>query len=186
MVNNEIVTDEVVNNEIENNEVVTNQVVNNYIEKDYPLQTGWKTWFHHPKDHNWDLDSYQMLYFFKTVFGFWRLYMKHPKLDQGLFFLMRENIKPIWEDEHNRKGGSYSFKINKNKMNDIWKLLSMGLIGETICKESENINGMSIHTKYNCAIIKIWIYDCDIPIRLHTDFNCVDINKAIFKKHDIK
>ena len=41
---------------------------------------------------------------------------------------MKNNIKPIYEDINNQKGGFFSLKVYKDNSFDIWKNLSIDLI----------------------------------------------------------
>lgn len=67
---------------------------------------------------------------------------------------------PRWEDENNKNGGCFSFKINKTEMLDkLFEITSL-ILGETLGKTDEismNINGISISPKKNYHIIRIWI-----------------------------
>lgn len=41
-----------------------------------------------------------------------------------------EGVKPMWEDEANKKGGRWVLKINKEFSDRIWEDLILGFIGE--------------------------------------------------------
>ena len=70
---------------------------------------------------------------------------------------MRENIEPIWEDDHNKEGGCWSFKIQDYKAAKLWEDLSLKIIGETLLENNLNINGLSICLKrQSTSVIKIW------------------------------
>ena len=82
-----------------------------------------------------------------------------------MLFLMRSHIKPMWEDENNRSGGCFSYKINNNDVIKIWQKLSYSLVGETLIidkKKHKCINGITISPKKNFCIIKIWLKDCSL------------------------
>ena len=135
--------------------------------KIYPTNTNWCVWYHNPFDKNWSLNSYNKLYEFNTLNGFWDLYKTWdtylPKIYDGMFFLMRkidnDIIYPLWEDKHNRNGGFWSFKVDKELSKQIWLDLSVYLISENLCLNKDDsllINGISISPKKNFCIIKIW------------------------------
>ena len=115
----------------------------------------WTLWFHNFHDTNWNIDSYQKIYTFNNIFDFWRVYNNHYSLKSGMYFLMKNNINPIWEDENNKNGGYWSIKISKN-IEQYWLNLSMSLINNDLDKNN-NINGISISYKKHYYIIKIWI-----------------------------
>ena len=58
---------------------------------------------------------------------------------------MKNNVKPIWEDSENSKGGCLSYKINTDYVYAVWKKLNYYLIGETLTCNIDmlnNINGI--------------------------------------------
>lgn len=142
-------------------EVINNKNVDEDINK-IPLNSKWVLWCHNLYDNNWGIDSYEQIYTFDTIQDFWKLYNNFDSLG-GLtkknYFLMRENIKPIWEDENNRTGGICSLKIPVAKSEEIWTDFSMHLIGECFYEDDElmkDINGISICPKSIWSIVKIW------------------------------
>tara|TARA_A100001015_G_C14649078_1_gene578469 strand:- start:325 stop:705 length:381 start_codon:yes stop_codon:yes gene_type:complete len=77
-----------------------------------------------------------------------------------MIFVMKNNIKPIWEDTENAKGGCFSYKISLENVYDVWKKLNYYLLGETLIEDIDvlkSINGISISPKKNYCIIKLWI-----------------------------
>jgi len=152
----------------------------------YPLQNKWNLFFHNLKDNNWNLDSYQHIYEFNDLENFWKLYNNYPNYNFGLYFLMKEGVSPIWEDDNNEKGGTYSFKINKSIISDAWEEISIKLIGETLSSNHKLITGISLHPKNNCYIIKIWASSNDFKLSFKTNLKYFNMNKSIYKKNIIK
>lgn len=152
----------------------------------YVLNSKWSYYFHNIKDNNWKLDSYQHIYTFTNIEEFWRLFNIHPKYSFGFFFMMRDGISPIWEDESNINGGTFSFKITKDNISDAWLELSVALIGETITKNSENISGISLHPKYNCFIIKIWCITDTQSLIFSTNLRYFDSTTCLYKKNKVE
>ena len=145
-------------------------------------------WHHDPKDTNWTLDSYNKLYQIKNVDDFWCIYnsLNTECLKYNMLFLMKNDIKPLWEDESNKYGGTVSLKVFYKDIYNSWMELSMALLGNYICKdESENklINGISISPKNGFCIIKIWL---NKPQKLkleYTDIKPINYDKAIYKNY---
>lgn len=154
--------------------------------KNYNFNTKWNYYFHNIKDNNWKLDSYQHIYSFLNINNFWKLYNNHPKHSLGFFFLMRDGIDPIWEDDNNINGGTFSFKISKDQIIKAWLLLSIALVGETITSDSENISGISLHPKYNCYIIKIWYTIPNNEINLNKELIHFNSKSSLYKKNKIE
>lgn len=65
-------------------------------------------------------------------------------LDMNDYIFMRKGIEPIWEDPKNFEGGTFSVKMNHTKGYEVWSLLMMYMMGETLTEEMDDINGMSV------------------------------------------
>jgi translation initiation factor 4E len=153
------------------------------------LKNKWTLWSHLPNETDWSLNSYKNITNFNTVESILTLYENLPEniIKYCMLFIMKEGITPVWEDEHNRNGGCFSYKINNKFVAQIWKDLSYSLMGETLTENdsfNNNINGITISPKKNFCIIKIWISNCD-----NTDPNIIKNidglfpNECFFKKH---
>ena len=126
------------------------------------LVNKWNLWYHSEKD-NWSISGYKKIYTIENVNEFWQLYNNWNKLG-GLtykhFFLMKNDITPIWEDPKNIKGGCWSYKININQVNELWEDLSTYLVTENLSNENNLITGLSVCLKKNNnCVIKIWNND---------------------------
>ena len=124
------------------------------------LNSEWNIWYHHEKD-NWNLSGYKKIYTLSTVEEFWKFYNNWDKVGgvtNKHFFLMKENITPVWEDVQNINGGCWSFKIQEEQAEDLWEDLSSYLVCEKLCPTiSDEIVGISICLKKNSnTVVKIW------------------------------
>jgi hypothetical protein len=131
---------------------------------DHFLNDNWILYFHDPFDPNWEKPSYKEICRIDTIEKFWLITnLLEDKIEIGMFFLFREHIFPLWDDEFNATGGSLSMKILKTDSFNCWtdiaiKLLSENLLKDDINKEfAEEINGISISPKKTFCIIKIWL-----------------------------
>lgn len=153
------------------------------------LNDSWCLWAHLPHDADWSLDSYKLLYKFKTVEETVSLINNLPEkcIKNCMLFIMRENINPIWEDEKNREGGCFSFKIGNKLIKDIWETLTYSLVGENIFTSEKNnlkINGITISPKKNFCIIKIWLNTCEYQdLKGLNEILDLQNETFIFKKH---
>jgi translation initiation factor 4E len=152
------------------------------------LNSPWNIWYHQSLD-DWTINGYKKLFTINTIADFWNF---HNNVDclGGItnmhFFMMRDNITPIWEDLSNRNGGNWSILVPVEEAPDLWIKICANIIGETIC-ENHNmlINGISINQKNNISIFKIWNNDKNIkdnnimPSYLHK------YNDIIYRPHKI-
>ena len=63
----------------------------------------------------------------KDAASFWRLY-QHIKLPSQLppnceLFFFKDQIKPVWENKHNRGGGKFLIRPRKDKVDKVWEQL---------------------------------------------------------------
>ena len=81
-------------------------------EQFHPLSDKWTLWAHLPHDTNWSLASYSKIHTFDTVEDTISICETLPEkmVKNCMLFLMKESIKPTWEDPANRDGGCFSYK----------------------------------------------------------------------------
>lgn len=65
-------------------------------------------------------------------------------LDANDYIIMRKGIEPIWEDPKNIDGGTFTLKVAHSKGYEIWEMFIMYMIGETLTKEMDKINGITV------------------------------------------
>ena len=122
----------------------------------------WNLWYHKNKK-SWKINDYKMIYEIKNIQDYWDLHNNFDLLN-GInsqhFFLMKKNVLPLWEDSNNKNGGCWSIKTTVNKSFKLWINLSSYIVGNTLVKDENLINGLSICTKNNnICVIKIWNND---------------------------
>ena len=107
-----------------------------------------------------------------------------------MFFLMRENIFPTWEDPDNRNGCCVSFKISSSVLKEQWDFIMNCVLTEDILKEgvnSEYLNGISISPKKEFNIVKLWLRENDenyIQSLKEYEPHFVK-DKSLIKKHEL-
>ena len=159
------------------------------------LNSNYKLYFHDPNSYNWKEDSYLLLCQIAFIEEFWAINsLIESKINLGMFFLMKENIFPLWDSKDNINGGSFSFKILKTEVVNYWNQICSLLLSENFIKKDNNLiinylNGISISPKKNFCIIKIWLKENNIlnENNILDYFNVPDKYNGdiIFKKHSI-
>lgn len=124
----------------------------------------WTLHFHDPYDTNWASTSYHTIGTISTMQEFLEIHHVFADLwAKGMFFLMREHIQPIWEDDHNVNGGCFSFKVMKPEVPQAWFDLCGRCVGENISPQIDidwsRICGVSISPKRNYCILRVWVSD---------------------------
>ena len=131
---------------------------------DIKLDSHWKLYHHYSNDDKWGIDSYTNIYNIHTIREYWEFYNNKIQLNNNMFFLMRGDIEPNYEDPSNCNGGYFSFKYDINDIYKVWNMLSLYLVSERLSlKEGNHITGITISTKKNLRkkffIIKVWNSD---------------------------
>lgn len=124
------------------------------------LASTWSLYYHEPEDSNWTANSFVLICNqINSIERFWEIYNLLPKttFHLGMFFLMREQILPIWETDANVNGGYWSYKVPIADVFQIWESLSAHLVSEQLTPtESQLLTGISISPKKGFCVIKIW------------------------------
>jgi hypothetical protein len=174
------------------------QEVNGDDDKTHYLNSQWTVWVHRNDCEAWTVESYKNIYLIDSIESFWEFFNVFHKInkEENQYFIMRNKIKPIWEDNNNRHGGICSLKINcydKNGKIDVGSelmtCLCILIMNETFIKENNEINGISYAVKNKSIYIKIWTKDLKndieekLPKNLMIKFNNV-IRNNMFKRFD--
>ena len=141
---------------------ISKSTINSEKEMDLKLNHSYTLWFHSSMDNDWSLESYHEILQFQNVKDFFNIndcLINRPKmLLNGMFFIMKENIKPMWEDPENKEGGFISWRVEKEDVNDVWENLCALFMSSSFTElEKYGLNGISISPKKNTNIIKLWI-----------------------------
>lgn len=95
-----------------------------------------------------------------TAEDFWTLY-RHLKYPSSLhpvsdYHLFKKGIRPIWEDEENRRGGKWIVRLKKGVADRYWENLMLALIGDQFGEAGEEICGAVLSVRNGEDIISIW------------------------------
>ena len=170
------------------NTMATNNTL--IVDEFHKLSDSWTLWAHLPHDTDWSISSYKQIYTMNSVEETIAITETLPDIlvKNCMLFVMREGIKPIWEDPKNRSGGCFSYKISNKSVYQVWKELTYLLVGNSISKQSTfvaNVNGITILPKKNFCITKIWMSNSSNqnPAIITNDIQGLTSQGCLFKKH---
>ena len=156
----------------------------------HKLNSGWTLWAHLPHDIDWSIKSYKKINKVNSIEEIVVLINTLPEkmVKNCMLFFMREDIKPMWEDEKNKDCGSFSYKVSNKNIEKTWRNLTYALVGENLAKTLEiqkKINGITISPKKNFCVIKIWLAGCEIqnPTIIKSIVQNISPEGCLFKKH---
>lgn len=129
------------------------------------LHCPWTVWTHKESCTDWTEKSYTNVYEIDSIGKFWRFFNNFHLFDkrENQFFIMRKKIKPIWEDNENRKGGIYSIRFDSYSKpgridvgTEFMISICLLIMNESFLLNNEEINGISYAAKSRSVFIKIW------------------------------
>ena len=140
---------------------VSNIIINmTSILLDSTIPSGEWTLYYHPSEgRDWTPASFTSFGAMKTWRDFHKIIgaLGDPTLTDGMFFLMRNPIPPLWENHKNIYGGAYSISVVKEDAGSVFIEYAIAAMLNSIMFQSENIvNGLSISPKKSHNTIKIW------------------------------
>jgi hypothetical protein len=126
------------------------------------LPSKWCVWIHHNASRDWKLSGYHKLMELRNVHDFWTFMNNFNKLDyiNYQFFIMRNEVTPIWEDAANRNGGAASVRIKASDKNmlALWEEACVMAASEQLSdgNTDDAIVGVSFNLKNDLTVLKIW------------------------------
>ena len=165
------------------------EVDNSVTMKTHDLNNKWVFWAHLPHDINWSIESYIKLVELGTVEDTLTLNKTIPDkmIKNCMLFLMKKGINPTWEDDENKHGGCFSFKISNKLVPQVWRDLVCCVAGESLSQDKDfikDINGITISPKKSFCIVKIWMKSLNFqnPRKINNIKN-LTVQGCLFKKH---
>jgi len=139
----------------------------NLIEEPSYLENPWSFWFDKYPGPGLSVEQYaaalKKLGTVNTIQNFWMWFNNLPQVDQlkpkQCYHLMKDGIRPLWEDVSNLDGGSLSVKIRKEDANYVYQQVVLAVVGEqlsSILNEADDICGITLSVRNNENMLVIW------------------------------
>ena len=176
--------------ESQHNNTMESETSSSNMESFHKLSDYWTLWAHLPHNTDWSIKSYIPISTFTTIEQTLGVTETLPPVlvENCMLFMMREGVKPTWEDPKNRNGGCFSYKVSNKNVYKVWKDLTYVVVGSSVSKNTGFVNcvtGITISPKKNFCIIKIWMTDCNNqnPAIVTSDVKGISPHGCLFKKH---
>lgn len=84
--------------------------------------------------------------------------MKRPSelAQMADYHLFKKGVRPIWEDEENRKGGKWVVRLKKGVADRYWEDLCFAMVGDQFVEASEEVCGAVVSVRNGEDILSIW------------------------------
>ena len=129
--------------------------------KEWPLKHTWVVYYRPPSSKNSDYEkSIKPLCRIHTAQAFWTVYT-HLKRPSDLptvsdYHLFKEGIRPVWEDEENRRGGKWTMRLKKGVADRYWEELLLAMVGDQFAEASEEVCGAVVSVRSGEDVFSIW------------------------------
>ncbi|TKA68860.1 hypothetical protein B0A49_06163 [Cryomyces minteri] len=127
----------------------------------WPLKYTWVVWYRPPTSKNSDYEkSTKAMCKMATAQEFWRVYA-HLKRPSALptvsdYHFFKEGIRPVWEDEENKKGGKWIMRLKKGVADRYWEDLLMAMVGDQFAEAGEEVCGAVVSVRSGEDVFSIW------------------------------
>ncbi|VCU40599.1 Bgt-4638, partial [Blumeria graminis f. sp. tritici] len=128
------------------------------------LRHNWMIWFRPPISKSNGFIQYEKTLHpiagFGSVEDFLTIY-RHLKRPSSLppvsdYHIFKKGIRPVWEDDENRKGGKWIVRMKKGLADRYWEDLVFATIGEQFAEASEEVCGIVLSVRNGEDILSIW------------------------------
>lgn len=127
----------------------------------WPLKYTWVIWYRPPTSKNSDYEkSTKAMCRMSTGQQFWTIYA-HLKRPSALptvsdYHFFKEGIRPVWEDEENKKGGKWIMRLKKGVADRYWEDLLMAMVGDQFAEAGEEVCGAVVSVRSGEDVFSIW------------------------------
>ncbi|TAQ86441.1 hypothetical protein B7494_g5249 [Chlorociboria aeruginascens] len=129
------------------------------------LRHSWAFWFRPPISKSNGFVEYEKTLHevasFDSAEEFFDVY-EHLKRPSNLplvsdYHLFKKGIRPVWEDEENKKGGKWIVRLKKGVSDRYWEDLLFAILGDQFAEASEEVCGAVLSVRNGEDILSIWI-----------------------------
>lgn len=130
----------------------------------HSLKDAWSFWYRPPISKAHGFIEYENtlhgMASIQTAEEFWEVFahLKRPSTLPVVsdYHLFKKDIRPIWEDEVNRKGGKWVVRLKKGVADRYWEDLLLALIGDQFGDAGEEVCGAVLSMRNGEDILSIW------------------------------
>jgi hypothetical protein len=133
---------------------------------EHQLNEPWVIWMHSNTNSDWSLSSYKIISISHTLeelFAAWRSISNFTR--DAMFFFMKGEYPPRWDEVQYENGGYISLKVDTNNSSRIIEEVLCKTVGLTLYNSiCDDIVGISTSSKGKITIVKIWCTTSNVSI----------------------
>ena len=128
---------------------------------EHPIKSTWVVWYRPPTSKYSDYEKSTIaLSSFSTVESFWAVYshLKRPSALPSVsdYHVFKKGIRPVWEDEENKRGGKWIIRLKKGVADRYWEDLLLGIVGDQFAEAGEEVCGAVLSVRSGEDVLSVW------------------------------
>jgi translation initiation factor 4E len=129
--------------------------------KEHQLKSTWIVWYRPPTPKYSDYEKSTIaIASISSVESFWTIYshLKRPSLLPTVsdYHIFRKGIRPVWEDEANKKGGKWIIRLKKGVADRYWEDLLFAMIGDQFAEAGDEVCGAVLSVRSGEDVLSVW------------------------------
>ncbi|KAL2010563.1 hypothetical protein VTN00DRAFT_6370 [Thermoascus crustaceus] len=129
--------------------------------KEHPLKTTWVVWYRPPTPKYSDYEKSTIaLASISSVESFWTIYshLKRPSLLPTVsdYHIFKKGIRPVWEDEANKRGGKWIVRLKKGVADRYWEDLLLAMVGDQFAEAGDEVCGAVLSVRSGEDVLSVW------------------------------
>ncbi|KAL4886246.1 translation initiation factor eIF 4e-like domain-containing protein [Aspergillus karnatakaensis] len=129
--------------------------------REHALRSTWIIWYRPPTPKYSDYEkSTAPLASISSVESFWSIYshLKRPSLLPTVsdYHIFKKGIRPVWEDEANKKGGKWVVRLKKGVADRYWEDLLLAMVGDQFAEASDEVCGAVLSVRSGEDVLSVW------------------------------
>ncbi|CAF9922697.1 hypothetical protein IMSHALPRED_005739 [Imshaugia aleurites] len=128
---------------------------------EHPLKSTWIVWYRPPTSKYSDYEKSTIpLAYFSTVETFWTVYthLKRPSTLPSVsdYHIFKKGIRPVWEDDENKRGGKWIIRLKKGVSDRYWEDLLLAIVGDQFAEAGEEVCGAVLSVRSGEDVLSVW------------------------------
>ncbi|PGH27129.1 hypothetical protein AJ80_01085 [Polytolypa hystricis UAMH7299] len=129
--------------------------------QEHPIKSTWIVWYRPPTPKYSDYEKSTIgLASISSVESFWTVYshLKRPSLLPTVsdYHIFKKGIRPVWEDEANKKGGKWIVRLKKGVADRYWEDLLLAMVGDQFAEASDEVCGAVLSVRSGEDVLSVW------------------------------
>ncbi|EDN02659.1 conserved hypothetical protein [Histoplasma mississippiense (nom. inval.)] len=129
--------------------------------KEHPIRSTWIVWYRPPTPKHSDYEKSTIaLASISSVESFWAVYshLKRPSQLPSVsdYHIFKKGIRPVWEDEANKRGGKWIVRLKKGVADRYWEDLLLAMVGDQFAEASDEVCGAVLSVRSGEDVLSVW------------------------------